>query len=126
MDNRKLACITAVGFIAVGLSTTAIAKPPAVVVEGKRFNPITQRLVSYADLNLAYQADQRTLNHRISSTADGLCYDLGYYVGDLVCTHDAIHSTDAQVAAAIARAQARMAGLTVGPAIAITMVGGAR
>lgn len=130
MDSRQVACMVAAGVIGVGLTAavTADARPRDVVVEGKKFDPETQRRVSYADLNLAFRPQQKVLVRRISSTAYDLCGDLGIYdfVDRRGCTHDAIDSTDDQVAAAIARAKLKMAGKPVGPAIAISMVVGSR
>ena len=130
MDSRKLACMAAAAFIGVGLTAavTADAKPRDIVVEGSKFDPGTQRRVSYADLNLAFRPQQKVLMRRISSTAHNLCGDLGYsYPSERWdCTSDAVHSTDGQVAAAIERANLKMAGKPVGPAIAISMVVGSR
>lgn len=132
MDSRKLACLVAAGFIGAGLTAaaaTADAKAPrTVVVEGKRLDPETQRLVSYRDLNLAFKPHQQVLMHRIRTTAGSLCYDLDYFGWEenRICTTDAVHSTDSQVAAAIERAKQRMAGKEVGPAVAISMVVGVR
>ncbi len=66
------------------------------------------------------------LDRRIWRTASNLCFDLNGFDGQFGCTSDAIHSTDDQVAAAIQRAKLQMAGLPVGPAVAISMVIGAR
>jgi UrcA family protein len=82
--------------------------------------------VSYADLNLAFRSGQRVLASRIYRTASSLCWDLnGPYSGES-CAYDAVRSTDKQVAQAIERAKRQMAGLPVGPAIAISMVVGGR
>jgi UrcA family protein len=131
MESRKIACFAAAGFIGVALTAaTAHAQPPdkEVVIEGKRLNPETQRVVRYADLNLANQPEQRLLLRRISVTARSLCLDLGHigFRENWACTSNAIDSTDDQVAAAISRAKDKLAGKPVGPAIAITMVIGAR
>jgi UrcA family protein len=130
MDSRKIACMAAAGFIGVSLTasaTHAFAKPPReATVEAPRFDPVTQRAVSYKDLNLALRADQKTLNGRIWRTAGNLCFDLNGFEGQSGCTRDAVHSTDGQVAIAIQRAKLQMAGLPVGPAVAISMVVGAR
>lgn len=134
MESRKVACLVAAGFLSASLTAAAASADAKqsrplkeVVVEGKRFDPETQRRVSYADLNLASSPDQRTLRGRISSTARGLCSDLGYgFREDWGCRDDAIRSTDDQVALAISRAQDKLAGRAVGPAIAISMVVGAR
>lgn len=123
---HKLAYLFATGFIGAGLATSAIslpAQPPgAVIVEGKRIvDPSLQRRVSYADLNLAYPAGQNVLRGRISRTAGDICFDNNS--GDLSeCQNYAIRSTDSQFAAAVDRAQRQMAGLPVGPAVAISMV----
>jgi UrcA family protein len=129
MDSRKLACFFAAGFIGVGLvsaATSASAKPREVVVVGKRVDPELQRRVSYADLNLALRPDQKVLNGRIFTTAGQLCWDVNGFDADQDCTYNAVRSTDDQVAAAIDRAQQKMAGLPVGPAVAISMAIGAR
>jgi UrcA family protein len=122
--------MVAAGFIGIGLTasaTHAFAQPPqGVVVEGKRIDPELQRRVSYADLNLAQKTDQRTLRGRIFRTAGDLCFDLNGYDNYDSCRSDAVHSTDDQFAAAVARAQRQMAGLPVGPAVAISMVIGSR
>jgi len=123
---HKLACLFAAGFIGAGLASSATslsAQPPGnVVVEGKRIvDPSLQRRVSYADLNLAYPASQNVLRGRISRTADSICWDNNS--GDLTeCIDHAVRSTDDQFAAAVDRAQRQMAGLPVGPAVAISMV----
>jgi UrcA family protein len=131
MDTCKTACLFAAIFIGAGITAAAADAKPArsdVTVEARRFDPETQRVVSYADLNLAFRPDQKVLGGRISRTAGKLCNDLGYiwlpdYSG---CRSEAIHSTDDQVAAAITRAKMKMAGRSVGPAVAISMVVGAR
>ena len=131
MESRQCACLTAA--IAMGLSLVGIAGAAAaagplqdVVVRGERIDPELQRRVSYADLNLAFRPGQKILASRIRGTANGLCWDLnGPFYNDR-CTLDAVNSTKGQVAAAIERAKRQMAGLPVGPAIAITMVVGAR
>ena len=124
MDNRKLACMVAAGFLGVTLTagaTNAFAGPRDVVVQGTRIDPELQRTVSYRDLNLAERFGQKTLKGRIYRTASSLCFDLnGPNAGN--CTRDAVHSTDDQVAQAIDRAKRQMAGLSVGPPIAISMV----
>ena len=98
------------------------------VVEGKRFDPETQRIVRFGDLNLASRPDQKVLMRRISATARGLCSDLGYLdlSESFTCANQAVHGTDDQVAAAITRAQDKLAGRAVGPAIAISIVVGSR
>ncbi|UUR07591.1 UrcA family protein [Sphingomonas glaciei] len=131
MHGRNFATLIAAGVIGLSLTAAAAyAQPPKrdVVVEGKRFDPETQRIVRYGDLNLAYRPDQKLLMHRISRTARALCYDLGYasMEENWPCRNDAIDSTDDQVAAAIARAKDKLAGRPVGPAIAISMVIGSR
>jgi hypothetical protein len=128
MNSRKLACIFAAGFIGVGLvsaATIASAKPREVVVVGKRVDPELQRRVSRADLNLALRPDQKGLGRRIS-TASQLCWYVNGFDADQDCTDGAVRSTHGQVAAAIDRAQGQLAGLPVGPAVAISIVVGAR
>ncbi len=129
MDYRKLACVVAAGFLGATLTagaTNAFAGPRDVVVQGTRIDPELQRAVSYRDLNLAEQPGQKILKSRIYRTASGLCFDLNGSYSHASCTRGAVRSTDGQVAQAIDRAQRQMAGLSVGPAIAISMVIGAQ
>ena len=129
MDTRKLACLFAAGIVGFGLVSTAgsaFAKPNAVVVLARPIDPALQRMVVYDDLNLALSPDQSVLDQRIWRTARRLCFDLNGHYHFRTCTTRAIHSTDDQVAAATDRAQRKMAGLSVGPAVAISMVIGAR
>ena len=128
MDTRKVACLLAASFLGVGLTaaaTSADAKPRLGVVTVTATDPALQRRVSYADLNLAVKPDQRVLRRRISYTASDLCADLNGS-GDGPCRDYAIDSTRGQVKRAIARAEQQMAGLAVGPPIAISMVIGIR
>jgi UrcA family protein len=111
----------------VGAATQAASAPrPDVVVKGHSIDPELQRTVYYGDLNLASRPAQKTLKSRISGTASDLCWDLNGNYDAAECTYGAIRSTDDQVAAAIARAERQMAGLPVGPAVAISMVLGGR
>ena len=130
MESRKVACLIAAGFLGFGLvsaATQAGAAPqPDVTVKGKSIDPETQRTVYYGDLNLAFRSDQKVLDRRIWRTASSLCFDLNGFHGSAGCARDAVDSTDDQVAAAIDRAKRRMAGLPAGPAVAISMVIGAR
>lgn len=122
MDNRKLACMAAAGFLGITLTagaTNASAGPRDVTVRAT--DPTLQRVVSYRDLNIAERPGQKILKHRISSTASDLCEDLNGSP-DVGCVRFAIHSTDKQFAEAVLRAQRQMAGLAVGPAVAISMV----
>ena len=128
MDTRKIACLLAASFLGVGITaaaTGAEAKPRSSDVTVTATDPALQRRVSYADLNLAVKAHQGVLRSRISSTATDLCFDLnGPFAGP--CRSFAIDSTRGQVERAIARAERQMAGLSVGPPIAISMVIGVR
>ena len=99
--------------------------PPDVTVQG-RIDPTTQRTVYFGDLNLAFRPAQKVLDSRIQKSASNLCWDLNGINEIYICTRDAVDSTDDQVAAAIGRAERQMAGLPVGPTIAISMVIGAR
>lgn len=126
MGNSKLACLIAAGLVGVGVSavaTGAEASPRDVTVTAT--DPTLQRRVSYADLNLAMKPDQRVLRHRISYTANDLCFAINEY-DDRSCRNFAIDSTRDQVKRAIARAEQKMAGIAVGPPIAISMVIGIR
>lgn len=128
MNTRKTACLFAAGFLGVGLTaaaTGADAKPRPGDVTVTAVDPELQRKVSYADLNLAVKPHQRVLKYRIAFTASDLCRDINGY-DDGSCRRFAINSTKDQVARAIERAERKMAGLAVGPPIAITMVIGVR
>lgn len=128
MDNRILACMATAGFLCVTLTagaTNAFAGPRDVLVQGTRIDAELQRTVSYRDLNLAERVGQKTLKGRIYRTASNLCSDLNPSF-DGGCTGNAVRSTDDQVEQAIYRAKRQMAGLSVGPAIAISMVIGVR
>jgi UrcA family protein len=124
MQKRTIPCLIAAGFLGVTLTLGAsalAAQPPEVVVKGKKIDPTLQRVVSYNDLNLTDRSDRNVLNRRIRVTADNLCFDInGFDSQD--CTWLAVRSTDDQVAAAVARAHQKMAGLPVGPAVQISMV----
>lgn len=126
LNFRLISLGAAIGLTLSG--TYAVARPPApaVYVLGHKIDPETQRIVSYADLNLAMVPEQKTLKRRIGRTAESLCLDLNGSEGLTSCTADAVHSTDDQVAEAIGRAQRQMAGLAVGPAVAISMVIGTK
>ena len=123
MEHRKIACLFAASFIGAGLSAAATdvhAKSPRTIVV-QAVDPALQRRVSYADLDLAKKSGQGVLHGRISYTARDLCLDINGF-DDGTCQKFAIDSTRDQVKAAIARAERQMAGLTVGPPIAISMV----
>lgn len=124
MDNRKIACLLAAGFLSATLAagaTSAFAGPRDVLVEGRQISPEMQRTVSYRDLNLAERVGQKTLKKRIFRTASRLCFDLnGQFLEG--CTRGAVRSTDGQVELAIDRAKREYAGLSVGPPVVIGMV----
>ena len=126
MNSRNIACMAGALFIGACLTisaTGALARSPgAVVVNAKRIDPALQRTVSYADLNLAQKPDRGALKRRIFQTAGVLCLDLNPVRDPSECVIDALYSTDAQVAAAIDRAERMAAGIPVGPAVAISMV----
>lgn len=127
MESRKVACLFAAGIIGLGITaaaTGADARPRAIVVQA--VDPELQRKVSYADLNLAVRPDQKVLKRRIHRTASDLCIDLNGVWDTGPCRSDAVNSTRGQVAMAIDRAKRQMAGLAVGPPIAISMVIGVR
>lgn len=52
------------------LGGTAVAQPPIVVST----DPLPMERVSYADLNLASASGKTTLQHRIRSAAENVCY----------------------------------------------------
>jgi UrcA family protein len=126
VNGRTIACHVAAVFVATLLVTAAVTPsfgnpPERIVVERQRIDPELQRTVSYEDLNLAYEPDQNRLKGRIRKTANELCFDLNG-TEDAGCYFFAVKSTRGQVADAIMRAKARLAGLPAGPDVAITMV----
>lgn len=124
MDNRKFACMAAAAFLGVALTvgaTSSFAGPRDIVVKGERVDPKLQRKVFYHDLNIAERTGQKALKGRIYNTANSLCFDLNGPFSEQ-CTTDAVRSTHGQVAQAIDRAKRQLAGLSVGPPIAIAMV----
>lgn len=58
-----------------GLSVAAVAKDRPVVVYGQQDPLIPTRHVSYADLNLASAAGQKTLYRRVDVAVDDVCED---------------------------------------------------
>lgn len=132
MERQKIACLSAaivLGLGSIGIAGIATARPlqtPDVVVKGERIDPELQRKVLYSDLNLAFKPGRRVLRSRIFNTASNLCWDLNGDFAHGECTEGAVRSTDLQVAQAIHRAKQQMAGLPVGPAVAISMVVGVR
>jgi len=125
MDSRKLACIFAagIGLNLVSAATSASANPGDLLVVGDRREAEIQRTVPYTDLNLALASDQKILGRRIAEAAWDVCSDFHGQIEMFgSCPNDAIRGTDDQVAAAIGRAQRQIAGLPVGPAVAIAIV----
>jgi UrcA family protein len=128
MNTQKFACLCAAGFFGLGITLAATgvnAKPRSGDVTVTATDPALQRRVSYADLNLAMRPDQKVLRRRISYTAGDLCLEINGW-DDGSCRSFAISSTREQVTRAIARAEQKMAGVAVGPPIAISMVIGVR
>ncbi len=125
---RRVACILAAVVASGTIASAAQARgqsSPETIVKAERPDPEFQRTLSHADLNLAHKSDQKALRGRIRSTAVDLCFDLnGAYFLD--CVAPTVASTDDQVSLAIDRARRQMAGLPVGPAIAISIVAGVR
>ena len=126
MNTRNIACMMAAIFLGAGLTASAThafaASPGTVVVTVNRIDPVLQRRVSFADLNLAVSPDRAILKGRISRTAGELCFDLNGYDFESKCRTQAVHSTDGQFAAAVARAERKTAGLPSVPAESISMV----
>ena len=126
MDSQKLACILAAASMTLlGAATSASAAQRDVFVTGKKSDTEVQRLVSYADLDLARTVDRQVLGRRIAHTAWNICSDLDAADRLGACAGEAIASTDDQLAAAIARAERQLAGLATGPAVAIAITASA-
>jgi UrcA family protein len=126
MNSRNIACMAGALFIGACLTISATGafagSRGAVVVKAERIDPGLQRTVSYTDLNLSQKPGRQTLKRRIFQTAGELCLNLNPFRDPSECQIDAVHSADAQVAAAIARAERKMATLPVGPAVSISMI----
>ena len=78
---------------------TGSALPPSVVAE-------KSALVQFGDLDLKLPGDQRVLNERIATAAQGLCEELEQQMptgspSTLACTDKAIEDTQAQVRQAV-------------------------
>jgi UrcA family protein len=76
MDMRKITCVAAATFVGslLILSATAPVHAQPLVVEGHHyFDPQIQRVINYADLDLANPSGQKRLLHRVSSAVDDLC-----------------------------------------------------
>ena len=71
MKHAKLLSMCAAVAAVTGVSP-AFGKAPIVVAAPAE---IVTRHISYADLNLASPAGERTLNYRVSSAVNGLCDD---------------------------------------------------
>lgn len=75
-NHSKLVSISsavAVALVTLTVATPAFAQTDPVVVAA-RSNTVT-RQISYADLNLAAAAGERTLKHRVSGAVSGLCLE---------------------------------------------------
>lgn len=112
--HKFLAISGAVGITAVGLfllAPPASGKTAPVVVTGHE--DIISRHISYADLNLASAAGERTLNSRVGGAIIGLCNDVttqmsGSYWYRLIdgrCTAAAWSQATPQIATALERAR---------------------
>lgn len=71
MKHAKLLSMCA-AVAAVTSVSPAVGKAPIVVAAPAE---IVTRHISYADLNLATSAGERTLNYRVASAVNGLCDD---------------------------------------------------
>jgi len=112
--TKALIMCAAVGITATGLMALA---PPAygrsgpVYVVGRE--DVVSRHISYADLNLASVAGERTLNRRVGTAVNGLCLDVtGGNDGSTTfkysmarCNGHAWSGARPQIAAAIQRAR---------------------
>jgi len=126
MNVLKISCVTAATFVTsvliVGTAVPLHAQPP-VVVQG-HFDPETQRIVPYGDLNLASEPGQKRLMRRVGYAVSDLCRPEGaersfYMLEDSRhCSKVAWDSANPQIAAAIERAAsgtfAAAATLTIG------------
>ena len=111
--------ITLCAAIAITSGGIFLAAAPAfgrsgpILVTGAPPEEIVVRHVSYADLNLAVEAGQKTLNRRVGSAVNSLCDEaLGGNDGSTAfrysmvrCTHGAWNDARPQIARAVMRAQ---------------------
>lgn len=128
MDNCNIARAAVAAFLGTTLVTPAAQSQPRqreVEVTGCHLDPVAQRVVFYADLNLAYDSAVHELDARIHNAAYDICGPaLGYWrgeVGALNCVEVAEEGTDNQVILAIDRAKQKMAGIESGPPVVISM-----
>lgn len=112
--KRKVACIVAAGFLVSELgAVAAFAQEP--VVYGRRDENVEVRRVSYADLNLAKAAGQKTLMRRVDQAVNSICdanhgtSNLQFDMYDRRCSKEAWGSANPQIAQAISRAEQGLA-----------------
>jgi UrcA family protein len=118
--HRAVACAVA----AAGFSVPALSQSP-VEVEGRRIDPANQRIVRYADLNLATAHGERTLMSRIRFAVRDLCVEGINYspidAADLrICRSVAWASARPQLDRLLAEARS-VAGISSGSRTAMTI-----
>ena len=118
--------IAALAIGASALLTVPADARTAPVVVTARDSDLPTRRVSYADLNLARQDGQRTLNLRVGAAISDVCGDSGLYTlgfRNVECRSTAWAGAKPQVANAIQRATDIAAtGHSALPVAAITIV----
>lgn len=126
--NRKTAAVLSgvTASLLAAFPASAGQDKPVVVLAEPQENMRTER-VSYADLDLAQRADQRTLNYRVANAVKRVCLfedsraglQLGGYYS---CANGALEGAEPQIAQAIDRAeQIAMTGQSSIAAAAITI-----
>lgn len=125
MDIRKAECATAAGFLTVMVVGATIQPAEArhhrdLVVTAN--DPALVRRVSYSDLNLRMQPDQRQLYHRVDAAADNICTSVNFTSDSQEdCFTFATRGARPQIRRAIERAELIAEGRPVGPPIAISI-----
>ena len=118
--ESSLTLLAAVLTSATLVASTAMAavQTEPVVITGPLAADQFSKVVSFADLSLARADDQRRLNHRVSSAVKDVCAVNDYYATRtltsysqfLECSEVAWCGARPQIAAAILRAGAQLAG----------------
>jgi len=112
-DSKALAICGASLVAAAAIGVTAFPvhaqQPPRAIVVNPNLNDYVIERVTYADLNLASEHGQRTLNGRVGYAVNNVCYEAVPYgdtnsvaYGD--CTNGAWHRARPQIASAVQRA----------------------
>lgn len=108
------------------VSLSAAARSPVIVTAPRLSSDIPRQHVSFADLNLARQEGQKTLNLRVDVAIEGVCSASGWQAnekGFLDCRYHAWTGARPQIATAVRRAtEIATSGHSALPVAAILVV----